>query len=444
MRIHLFAVFSAAALAVLGGDFTFKVATDHEDALYRCGETATFTVTALDEGGKPAAAGEVEAKLDDWGRISIAAETFDLAKGNPFSIKGKLDAPGFLRLRLKEAKKKVKETVWGVGYEPERIRKGSPSPDDFDEFWAETMKRLDATTSPEPTIVRIPEKCSREFDFFRISFNTFEGRRVSGMLTIPTDKSKSRNGRFPVRFSVPSAGVGAWTFTLRGEPAAICMMMTVHTTFETPFSLEGVAECHKRNAKMLKEKYDCPYYAVAGLDKSREDYYFYPAIAGINRAVNWLAARPDVDLSDFTYAGGSQGGGFGFALLGLNRHFTRAVLRVPALTDIMGRLAGRTSGWPRYDGHFRDDRLAAADKNAPYFDGANFASRITCPTRVVVGFADTTCPPCAVYAAYNNIASKDKKIYNAIGMGHGKRSIYYGLLEKWQRGGDDSKSCIRK
>ena len=66
-----------------------------------------------------------------------------------------------------------------------------------------------------------------------------------------------------------------------------------------------------------------------------------------------------------------------------------------------------------------------------YFDGANFASRITCPVRVAVGFSDTTCPPCAVYAAYNEIKSADKGIVHGIGMTHSCSASFYKELGNW-------------
>lgn len=172
---------------------------------------------------------------------------------------------------------------------------------------------------------------------------------------------------------------------------------------------------------------------MAGIASSREDYYFYSAILGINRAVNWLAARPDVDLASFTYSGTSQGGGFGFYLLGLNRHFTKGALFVPALTDTMGYMAGWQSGWPKIVESQKVEDTKLAELNAPYFDGANFASRITCPVRIAVGFSDTTCPPCAVYAAYNEIPVKDKKICHGIGMTHACRGEFYKCLGKWLR-----------
>ena len=54
----------------------------------------------------------------------------------------------------------------------------------------------------------------------------------------------------------------------------------------------------------------------------------------------------------------------------------------------------------------------------------NFAARIKTPIRFIVGFADQTCPPADVYAAYNVCPAKDKAIVNAIGSPHGWHSWY--------------------
>ena len=361
---------------------------------------------------------------------NLVQKYIDLAKENPFKMEGTLREPGFLRLTVSPPK--GKETMFGVGYEPERIEKGSPSPADFDAFWAKAVADLDATVPADPQLKLLPERSKGAFNFWRISFATWGGTRVYGYLSIPKDASAAK--KYPVRFQVPAAGNGRahWTNNMQGAPDAICMFIAVHP-YEPPFDLDELEKLFKANVASLKEKYGTSSYAVAGMAKSREDYYFYRALLGINRAVNWLAARPEVDLSSFTYSGTSQGGGFGFLLLGLNHHFTKGAMFVPAITDTMGYLKGRRSGWPRVVESQREEDRAAAARNAPYFDGANFAARIACPVRVAVGFADNTCPPCAVYAAYNAIPVKDKKIRHGIGMTHSCRGDIYAEFSKWQK-----------
>ena len=234
-----------------------------------------------------------------------------------------------------------KPTVYGVGFEPERIRKASPSPADFDEFWSDAKRKLDETTPVDTRLERISERCTDKIAFYRISVASYKGR-VWGWLSVPSDASETR--KYPVRVEVPGAGKGRWAHDMTPESDAICMKMTAHA-FPLAFDDETFLRQYADLEKSLLEKYGVPSYAIAGLGKSREEFYYYRAFLGISRAVDWIAAQPYVDVGSITYSGTSQGGGFGLALLAINRHFTKGALFVPALSDNMAPyLIGRRSG----------------------------------------------------------------------------------------------------
>ena len=403
----LVVAFAARTLLAQGEGMMFKVSADRQNAIYRCGETATFTVRAVWDDGQPVSSGKVTAVLDEFGTNTLATETFDISKSNPFSVKGSLDKPGFLQLQL--SGEGFRHTRFGVGYEPERLEKGSPPPPDFREFWEKAVRRLDATVPPDPRLELVKERSAGAFNFWRISFATWGGARVYGYLSMPKDASATK--RYPVRIQVPGAGKGAWTNNMAGAPDAICMLLTVHD-FAPPFDLSALRKRHDALSQTLSARYGTPYYDLAGIAKSREEYYFYRVILGANRAVNWLASRPEADLSSFTYSGTSQGGGFGFYLLGLNRHFTRGVMYVPALTDIMGYRAGRRSGWPQpIENHPQLD-ASMLDATLPYFDGAQLIRHSRAEIYCEIGLIDTTCPPSAVWASLNN--AKGKKTVNCV------------------------------
>ena len=150
-------------------------------------------------------------------------------------------------------------------------------------------------------------------------------------------------------------------------------------------------------------------------------------------AVDWAASRPGVDPKRVSYRGGSQGGGFGLILTGLNKRIRRASIAVPAITDLLGdRVSSREASWPRLiDAQLPENREAAI-KNAPYFCGVNFARQIDVPVGFVVGFIDTVCPPHAGYAAYNVCPSEKKAIFDSIGWGHDASKGKGGpALAKW-------------
>lgn len=433
-KIQMLAAACAAAFALCAENVSFKVAMNHPDCVYACGEEAIFNVSVLDAKGVPMKTGSLEATVDNFGEKKVAERTIDLAQENPFVLKAKKDIPGFLRLQVKSRTKDLVVSankgqggpfVWGVAYDPAKIRPGASNPADFDAFWADAVKKLDETVPLDPRMEEIPSKSNAQRTYYKVSFATCGDRRVYGWLSLPKAK-----GKFPVDVSVPGAGIGA--LGTGGDAHRISFTMNVHSYAQPDTDAERQAAY-----KAQDEKYAAPRgvarYCQAGIHLSREDYFYYASLLGINRAVNWLWARPEVDRTHFTYSGTSQGGGFGLMLTGLNGHFTRSCIFVPAITDLLGfRQDNRQSGWPRIIEAQKPENKASAEKWAPYFDGVNFAARITCPVRVVAGFSDCVCTPCGVYAAYNLIPSKDKKIVHGLGMGHSVYSEFYRDLGAWQ------------
>ena len=418
----------ALPLSLAAQNFKYSISADDADCMRKIGEKTTFTVTVLNADGTTASNGTVKATIDNFGPLLQSEKNFDISKSNPFTISGTLNEPGFLRLTLLEENSKRKD--FSVGYEPELITKASPSPADFDEFWANAKAKLAQTVPLDPVITPYKDQSTEDFNFYKISFATF-GRRVYGYLTVPKAKTPSK---FPIMISVNSAGMHRWSNNLTGRKNAIMVQFSVFD-WHMDKKWESLGYMKRYNDLNARCKKDGPSltYAAHGISISKEDYFFYPVILGIDRAIDWLAKVFPVDKNRFLYQGTSQGGGFGYYLCALNKNFTHGAFIVPAITDTMGYLKNRQSGWPKIiekNSHTKEAKVIA-EKNAPYFDGANFASRITCKVRVVVGLSDVTCPPNAVYASYNEIPSKDKKILYGIDMTHSCRREFYEKLETW-------------
>lgn len=404
-----FAASLAAAVALAA---KIEIGQDHADALYRAGEETVFTVSVKDDSGVLLKSGNAKWTLDNFGSVKYSSGAADLAKGNPFTVKGRMDEEGFLRLRVSSG---TNSLVWAVGYDVSKIRQDEPCPADFDAYWTSEKARLEREVPLDPKMTRDAKLSTKAYDCFRVNFATFNGKRVYGFLSVPTDKSKAP---FRVRVTVPGAGPGVIAYGTEADE--ITLAMNVHA-FEPEATREAQQERMRKQNRELAEKFGLAnkssYCALAGISSSREDYWFHDVMLGINRAVDWVCARPDVDLTQVTYTGSSQGGGFGLFLNYLNSHFTKAFVAVCAITGHYGFRQKRNNGWPQLVD--AQPNRAAAEKNAAYFDGIYFAARIKHPIRFIVGFADVTCPPAAVYAAYNVCPSKDKHIVHAIGSGHG-------------------------
>lgn len=411
----------------------FAATCDAADGVASCGKTVSVRISVSDAAGL-VSAGRLTATVDDFYTNVTETLEIDLARGNPFEVRLRRKTPGFARVRIA---RRNGDWCWGVGFEPERLTKGSPSPVDFDAFWAAGKERLEREVPPDVRLEQVAARSTRDFTFYRLSLATF-GRRVNGYLSVPKDHSRAP---FPAEVNVAAAGFGNWTNDMPGSRDQVSMFFSVYP-FEPDWRWRELGLQSKYNElhRQCYGKY-LTGYSTSGFGASREEVFYYPVILGVSRAIDWLSTRDYVDARRIRYQGTSQGGGLGLALSALNKHISRAALFVPALTDTMGYLVGRVSGWPKPVEAQKPQFRAMAEMVAPYFDGANFASRITIPIRVGVGFSDTTCPPCAVYAAFNALASKDKRIRHGLGMTHQCRSEIYGEFGVWLKD-DEAKRTV--
>jgi hypothetical protein len=95
-----------------------QVAADRRDALYKCGEKATFhgTVTMA---GNPLTAGIVTVRISNDGMKTISTQEIDLAKNNPFKVEDTMGVPGFLQCEVKLDKDRG---CAGAGFDPEKLK----------------------------------------------------------------------------------------------------------------------------------------------------------------------------------------------------------------------------------------------------------------------------------------------------------------------------------
>lgn len=429
------------AAAPAYADWAVKVDCAKTDARYLCGETATFTVTI----GNPAKGhiptnGLVTAELSNHGSTILSTEKFDLAVTNVFTVSGALKEPGFLMLAIRGASIRRNwggdSYLYSVAYEPENLKPGAARPADFDAYWEGELARLEKEVPLDAKVEPIEKYSTKEATLSRVSFATFDGRRVWGILSKPSDLKK---GPYPTRVEVPGAGAGYSLDSFR-HPAsdAIVLHLNAHY-FEIPLTRDETVKASKAEGEAYAKEFGgvAEPYSLAGAASSRENQYYHHLLVGLSRAVNWLYTQEGVDTNRFTYSGTSQGGGFGLYLAGLTGKFTRLAVYVPAFADQMGFLAARRSGWPRYEGlKMTDEERARADAIWPYFDSAFFASRVTCPVRFVAGLADSVCPAAGASIAYNLCPSADKELVLVPEMPHSVFDEVYAKWNSWCHGPD--------
>jgi cephalosporin-C deacetylase len=378
-----------------------KASTDHADALYKVGETATFTLEARQD-GKPLVEGKVVCVLSKDGVQPQPPQTLNVKDGKA-TIIGKLDEPGFLLLRATLGKASA---MAGAGYDPLKLQPSMPVPEDFDAFWAAQKAEL-AKVPMKSTLTPVtsPSKAVEAFD---VQIDCL-GKPVSGYFgRFKGAKPKS----LPAILHVHGAGVRS------SNLGSVSWAANEGGMLSLDINAHGLP-----NGKP-KEFYDAlaagelKDYRIEG-NQDREKVYFKGMFLRLIRAIDFLTAQPEWDGKTLIVYGSSQGGFQAFAAAGLDERVTFICAGVPAGCDHTGSQANRIAGWPKIvpnDAEGKPD--AAALQASRYFDNVNFATRARCRGAVVtVGFIDTTCPPTSVYAAYNALTIP-KAIHTDVLSGH--------------------------
>ena len=318
----------------------------------------------------------------------------------------------------------------GVAVAPENILPGRSAPADLEKFWNDAIAAYDAAVPEDVKLEPLPALDTKEREAFKVSLTALGGRKMWGALSIPRDRSR----RHPLLLNVPGAGPSHWG--VGGKADEAYFMMNVHYYEPVP----GGAYLENQPLQAIEDRewqklYGVDRYCKAGISKDRESYFYYAAILGIRRAFVWATKQDWADPADVTYAGTSQGGGFGLFMTALVPGMRKSVIYVPAITGhYASERNGAQDGWPLLIESQKDDAAReGARKWAGYFDGASFATMIKTPVRFVVGFADLTCAPHAVYSAYNVCPAADKAIWHGLDMSHSVFGDLYRKGDEWRR-----------
>lgn len=381
-----------------------KASTDRPNAIYKVGETVTFTITATEDGIAAKDVTSVNCQLSKDGWEAKPAQKVDLKDGKA-TLTGSLNEPGFLLLRVTVPGGRKEVALAGAGFDPLQIKPSLPVPDDFDAFWDAQKKKLAAVPlQSHLTPVSGPNK---DVDAYDVQVDCL-GAPVSGYLGKPKDaKPKSLPAILFVHGAgVRSSGIGSTNWAAQ-QGGMLALDINAH----------GLPNGKPDEYYADLGKTKLQGYQLFGRD-DREKNYFLGMFMRLIRAMDFLTSQPEWDGKTLIVYGSSQGGFQAFAAAGLDPRVTFICAGVPAGCDHTGTMANRINGWPKMvtlkDGKPVEQEL----QTARYFDAMNFATRAKAKgAAVTVGFIDVTCPPTSVYAAYNNLPCT-KKIHTDVLSGH--------------------------
>jgi cephalosporin-C deacetylase len=278
-----------------------------------------------------------------------------------------------------------------------------PEPDDFDAFWAATLKQADAT----PVLIDVaPADTGLSLvDTWDVTFAGYEGQPVRGWFTRP----RGATGDLPAVVEYLGYGRG------RGLPherltwaAAGYAHLLMDSRGQGDLYGSGGATPDPAPAAP-----GGPGVATRGI-LTPHDYYYRRLITDAARAITAARALPGVDPARVAAVGNSQGGGLALAAAGLVPDLAALMISAPFLCHIQ-RAIDLTDADPygeivRYLAVNREAEPAVR-RTLTYVDGIHFARRATAPLHTGVGLRDTICPPSTVFAAYNHYAAPDRTIH---------------------------------
>ena len=372
------------------------ITPDHKDWNYRTGETAGFKVEVQRSGTA------IDNVVVDY---EAGPEMYPTVKKNGVVLKdgtmkwsGTMKQPGMYRLKV-TAHVDGKEYVGmcTAAFSPEKIQPTTVNPNDFDEFWQSTL--AEARKTPLEAKRRLlPERCTEKVNVYEVSFqNIRQGSRTYVILCVPV-----KPGKYPALLRVPGAGVRPYNGDIwTAEQGAITLEIGIH----------GVP------VTMPQSTYDDMFHGCLNgywdyNMNDRDNCYYKRVFVGAVRSIDYIASLPEWNGTSLGVTGSSQGGMLSLVCAALDKRVTFYGAVHAAMCDHTASLKGVACGWPHYFYYNPKNIDQKKVETSRYYDGVNFARRITCPGWFSFGYNDDVVPPTTAYATYNTVtAPKELHLY---------------------------------
>lgn len=384
---------------IRGYNITVSVTPDHKDWNYKTGEKANFVVnvkksgTLLDNVSVDYEAGPV--MYPDVKKSGV------ILKDGTMKWTGTLKTPGFYRLKvIAHVEGKDYVGLCTAAFSPEKIQPATKCPDDFDQFWKNALD--EARKMPlEPHLTLLPERCTENVNVYEVSFtNDRPGSLIYGILCVPV-----KPGKYPALLRVPGAGTrpyGGDIYT--ASQGAVTLEIGIHGI---PVTL-----AQKVYDNLNKAAFDG--YWETNLDEPNKNYY-KRVVVGAVRSVDYIASLPQWDGQIVGVSGASQGGFLSLAVAALDKRITFVAPVHDAMCDYEIALQKKACGWPHYFYNVEKPDMKKVE-GARYYDGINFAKRVTCPGWYSFGYNDEVVPPSSAYSVFNVVnAPKTLSVYQMTG-----------------------------
>jgi len=288
--------------------------------------------------------------------------------------------------------------------ELETYRGRNPRPDDFDAFWEEALRELEAT---DPQVELVPNTSIRaeHAECFDLWFTGVGGARIYAKYVRP----RRREGRCPavLQFHGYSVNSGDWQWKLGWAGEGFCVAAMdcrgQGGRSEDPGGVRGTT---------LRG------HIIRGLDDPDPRRLMYRQIfldtAQLARVV---AGFEEVDPERMGATGGSQGGALTLACAALAPQIRRAAPVYPFLCDYqrVWEMDLAEAAYEELKYFFRQfdprhEREEAVFTKLGYIDCQHLAPRIRAEVLFFTALMDRICPPSTQFAAYNKITAPKRMV----------------------------------
>lgn len=399
----LFAAFSLLQLEaqIRGNEIVVSVAPDRTDYTYQKGEKCWFTVQVLKH-NVPQQGVKIDYDMGPEMYETIHKKDVTLKDGT-LRLSATMQQPGFYRLKVKTTiGGKTYEGLATAGFSPEKISPTAKCPADFDSFWEKTLADARAAATLEPTKTLMPERCTDKVNVYQVSFqNDRWGSRTYGILCVP-----KAPGKYPAIYKVPGAGIRPYS----GDPweaAKGCIVLEI--------GIHGIpVDNTQAYYDLLFNGALRDYWNVN--NNNPQTFYYKRVVVGAIRGIDYIASLDEWDGKNLGVMGSSQGGFLTLACAALDKRVSCYAPVHAAICDLAASQEGKPCGWPHY--FYRQQQPDTKELNCvSYYDGVNFAKRITVPGWFSFGYNDEVVPPTTSWATYN-VVSATKEIHPYPQTGH--------------------------
>ncbi|MBA8817167.1 cephalosporin-C deacetylase [Microbacterium halimionae] len=275
-------------------------------------------------------------------------------------------------------------------------------PKDFDAFWDTTLAQARVASWPA-TRSRVATPL-QTVQFEELRFSGYGGESIRAWLITP----QNHTGQLPVVVEYVGYNGG------RGVPGEKLFWASAgyaHVVMDTRGQGSGwgtggaTPDPHGSDSSF-------PGFMTRGIT-DRAEYYYRRVYTDAVMLIDAVRSLDGIDSDRIAVTGASQGGGIAIAAAALSHGVAATLPDVPYLSHFE-RAVELTAEMPfteivRYLAVHRD-RIEQVFDTLSYFDGVNFAERISIPAYFSVALMDGIVLPSTVFAAFNHLKSADRAI----------------------------------